>query len=224
MAVYRIAIIEDDEVIAQAEKEALEKWDYQVECITDFKNITQEVIRWKPELIVLDIKLPFYNGFYWCQQIRQVTKAPVVFVSSADDNMNIVMAMDMGGDDFIAKPFDLSVLVAKINALLRRSYAYQGQINVLEVQGLLLNLSETSMCYEGETVELSKNEFRILQILMENEGNMVTRDTIINQLWDSGEFIDDNTLSVNVTRLRKRLKSLGLDDYIKTKRGVGYRI
>lgn len=221
---YKVLIIEDDEVIAELVEEALEKWGYQAEQISDFKNITEEAARVQPDLILLDINLPFYNGFYWCREFRQFTKVPIIFLSSADDNMNIVMAMDMGGDDFIAKPFDSNVLLAKVNAMIRRSYDYQGQTNIISVKDVVLNIDDAEVVYQGKKVELTKNEYKILRLLMENRGKMVSRDAIMMHLWESEEFVDDNTLTVNITRIRKKLKNIGVDDMIKTKKGVGYLI
>lgn len=221
---YKILIIEDDEVIAELVKEALEKWGYQAGQVEDFKNITEEVAKFRPDLILLDINLPFFNGFYWCRELRQFTKVPVIFLSSADDNMNIVMAMDMGGDDFIAKPFDTNVLLAKVNAMIRRSYDYQGQTNLVSVREVVLNLDDAVVVYQGKRAELTKNEYKILKLLMENRGKMVSRDAIMTHLWENEEFVDDNTLTVNVTRIRKKLKNIGVEDMIKTKKGVGYLI
>lgn len=178
--------------------------------------------RFEPQLVLLDIVLPFYNGFYWCQEIRKLSNVPIIFLSSANDNMNIVMAMNMGGDEFIEKPFDLGVVTAKIQAVLRRVYSLQGAVNIMDYQGLLLNLGDATVTFQGEKLELTKNEFRILQILMENAEKIVSRDEIIARLWESDEFIDDNTLTVNVARLRKKLESLGAKDLIRTKKGVGY--
>lgn len=221
---YKILIIEDDEVIAELVNEALEKWGYQAGQVEDFKNITEEVAKFRPDLILLDINLPFFNGFYWCRELRQFTKVPVIFLSSADDNMNIVMAMDMGGDDFIAKPFDTNVLLAKVNAMIRRSYDYQGQTNLVSVREVVLNLDDAVVVYQGKRAELTKNEYKILKLLMENRGKMVSRDAIMTNLWENEEFVDDNTLTVNVTRIRKKLKNIGVEDMIKTKKGVGYLI
>ena len=221
---YKILIIEDDEVIAELVNEALEKWGYQAGQVEDFKNITEEVSKFRPDLILLDINLPFFNGFYWCRELRQFTKVPVIFLSSADDNMNIVMAMDMGGDDFIAKPFDTNVLLAKVNAMIRRSYDYQGQTNLVSVREVVLNLDDAVVVYQGKRAELTKNEYKILKLLMENRGKMVSRDAIMTNLWENEEFVDDNTLTVNVTRIRKKLKNIGVEDMIKTKKGVGYLI
>lgn len=221
---YRILIVEDDMTIAKALSSHLEKWDYEVCFVEDFKNVMEVFAQFSPQLVLLDIVLPFYNGFYWCQEIRKVSKVPVVFLSSANDNMNIVMAMNMGGDEFIEKPFDLNVATAKVQAVLRRAYAFQGAGNVLEYKGVLLNLNDASVSYGGERFELTKNEFRILQTLMEHTGKIVSRDELISVLWESDEFIDDNTLTVNVSRLRRKLLDAGLPDMIQTKKGIGYII
>lgn len=224
MGNYKILIIEDDRVIAESIKKHLEKWEYGVHCVTDFKEVISEVTSFKPELILLDIALPFYNGFYWCNEIRKLTKIPIIFISSADDKMNIVTAMDMGGDDFISKPFDLTVLTAKINALLRRSYSFNANVNVIEHKGVILNLSNTEISNGDKSIALTKNEFKIMQLLMENAGEMVSRDTIMIHLWDSESFIDDNTLTVNLTRIRRKLSQIGVNDYITTKKGMGYLV
>jgi DNA-binding response OmpR family regulator len=168
--------------------------------------------------------LPFFNGFHWCNEIRKISKVPVMFVSSAGDNMNIVMAMNMGGDDFIVKPFDLNVLTAKLGAMLRRAYSLQGQINEIEHNGVVLNLNDTTLNYDNKKIELTKNEYKILQLLMENISKVVSRDEIMQRLWESDQFIDDNTLTVNMTRLRKKLSEFGLENYIKTKKGLGYLV
>lgn len=221
---YKILIIEDDKTISKTLMEHLIKWEYEVNCADDFKNIKELVIQTNPHLILLDIMLPFFNGFYWCGEIRKISNAPVIFISSAADNMNIVMAMNMGGDDFIAKPFDLDVLTAKIQAVIRRTYSIQGQMNIIEHKGVILNLSDTTLTYEDKKVELTKNEYKILQLIMENIGKVVSRDKIIEKLWESESFIDDNTLTVNVTRLRKKLEDIGLSDFIKTRKGIGYLV
>lgn len=221
---FRILMIEDDNVIADKVKEHLEKWGYEVEGVTDFANVLQHFIRFEPQLVLLDIGLPFYNGYYWCGEIRRLSKVPIVFLSSASDNMNIVMAMNMGGDDFIAKPFDLEVLSAKVQAILRRTYSFQGQSSVLEYCGVILNLADMSLLYEGKKIELSRNEFRIMQVLFENPGNTVTRESIMKRLWDEECFVDDNTLTVNINRLRRVLEDGGLKDFILTKKGVGYQL
>lgn len=224
MTGYKILIVEDESAIAQTEKEHLEKWDFTVHCVKDFKKVLSEVVTFQPDLILLDIKLPYYNGFYWCSEIRKNSKVPIIFVSSADDDMNIVTAMDMGGDDFIAKPFSLPVLTAKIHAVLRRVNNAGERMNVLEHKDVRLNLSDATVMYQEQSIELTRNEFKILCLLMENAGKMVERDAIMMQLWESESFIDDNTLTVNVARIRKKLKEIGVLDYIITKKGIGYLV
>lgn len=221
---YRIFIVEDDETIAKTVKKHLESWDYEVETATDFSNVMAEFVKFDPQLVLMDIKLPYYNGYHWCAEIRKQSKVPVVFLSSQTDNMNIVMAVNMGGDDFIAKPFDLNVLTVKVQAMLRRAYDFAGSSNVLEHDGVILNLTEGTVTYRKNKTELTKNELRILQSLMENSGSIVTRDMLMTKIWESDDYIDENTLSVNVNRLRKKLAELGLEDYIVTKKGMGYRI
>ena len=221
---YKILIVEDDSVIAQALASHLSKWNYNTRCIEDFKNIIEEFDQYEPQLVLLDIMLPFFNGFHWCQEIRKVSEVPIIFLSSANDNMNIVMAMNMGGDEFIEKPFDLNVVTAKVQAILRRSYSFQGTVNVMEYHGAVLNLNDATFVKGGQKAELTKNEFRILQMLLENAGRIVSRDSIITRLWESDEFIDDNTLTVNVARLRKKLELIGLAGMIKTKKGIGYMV
>lgn len=221
---FRILIVEDDSIISEKIKGHLEKWGYEVESVRDFADVLQDFIRFDPQLVLMDIGLPFYNGYYWCGEIRKISQVPILFISSASDNMNIVMAINMGGDDFVTKPFDLEVLSAKIQAILRRTYSFQAQVSVLEYQGVILNLSDMSLLYEGNRIELSKNEFRIMQILFENAGNTVSRDDIMKRLWDNECFVDDNTLTVNVNRLRKSLEEGGLQDFIRTKKGVGYQL
>ena len=221
---YKILIIEDDSALSKIMKKHIESWNYDVKCIRNFQNIIPEFTEFDPHLVLLDIMLPFFNGYHWCTELRKISNIPIVFVSSASDNMNIVMAMNMGGDDFISKPFDLTVLTAKISALIRRSYSYAGQLNTIENNGVILNLMDGTCLYNGEKTELSKNEFQILALLMENSGSVVSRDTIMMHLWDSENFIDDNTLTVNINRIRKKLKDIGLDDFVKTKKGLGYMV
>lgn len=221
---YRILIVEDDRVIAQTLASHLCRWDYETKCVEDFKNVAKEFRQYDPQLVLLDIMLPFFNGFHWCQEIRRFSKVPIVFLSSANDNMNIVMAMNMGGDEFIEKPFDLNVVTAKVQAILRRTYSFQGTVNVMEYRGAVLNLNDATFVKGGLKTELTKNEFRILQMLLENAGRIVSRDSIITRLWESDEFIDDNTLTVNVARLRKKLELIGLAGMIKTKKGIGYMV
>lgn len=221
---YRIFLVEDDETIARLIKKHLEKWEYEVSTVQDFGNVLGEFAVCDPQLVLLDIRLPFYNGYHWCTQIRQVSKVPIIFLSSVSDNMNIVMAMNMGADDFIPKPFDLEVLTAKVQALLRRSYDFAGSSSMLEHKGMLLNLSDATLLYQEQKVELTKNELKILQTLIENKTQVVTRETLMTRLWESDMYVDENTLSVNVNRLRKKLNSIGLEDSILTKKGIGYQI
>ena len=190
---YRIFIVEDESEIAQSVQALLEQWGLQVHCATHFDDILTQFTACDPHLVLLDISLPFYNGYYWCAQIRKHSTAPIVFLSSASDSMNIVMATNMGADDFIAKPFDLTVLVAKVQALLRRTYAFQGQVSVLEHRGAILNLGDASLSYQNERIDLTKNEFKILQVLLENKGRAVSRDTLMKRLWEDDSFVDDNT-------------------------------
>ncbi len=221
---YKIMIVEDDLTIAKTLKAHLSKWDYNVFCVDDFKNIIEDFKKFEPHIVLLDIMLPFYNGFFWCSEIRKISKIPIMFISSASDNMNIVMAINMGGDDFIAKPFDLNVITAKLGALLRRSYSLHGQMNTIECNGVILNMSDASLTYEKNRIELTKNEYKILQVLMENMGAAVSRDEIMQHLWENDQFIDDNTLTVNMTRLRKKLSEISLENFIKTKKGMGYMV
>lgn len=221
---YRIMIVEDDSTITEALKRHLEGWDYETVIAEDFKNIMAEFTRVEPDLVLLDIGLPFYNGFYWCTQIRQVSDVPIIFISSASDNMNIVMAMNMGGDEFIEKPFDLHVVTAKVQALLRRTYSYRGSASLMEYKGCILNLADATVTYQDRKTDLTKNEFKIFQCLLENAGKIVTRDEIIARLWESDAFIDENTLTVNVARLRKKLAQIGLEEAVVTKKGIGYMV
>ena len=219
---YRIMIVEDDEGIANEIKAGLSAWGIEAKCVEDIKNVVSEVVNFKPHLVLLDIMLPFFNGYHWCTEIRKISKLPIIFLSSASDNMNIVMAMNMGADDFIAKPFDMTVLVAKVQAILRRTYDFSASISMIEHKGLMLNTEDGSMTYNGEKIELSKNEYRILLALMENKGKVVSRERLMERLWESDDFVDENTLTVNVNRLRKKLDLAGLKGFIATKHGVGY--
>ncbi len=219
---YRLLIVEDDQGIAEAAKEQAEMWELQVHCIRNFRNIMTEFAEFDPHIVLMDIGLPFFNGYHWCNEIRKVSKVPIIFISSASDNMNIVMAMNMGGDDFIAKPFDQSVLMAKVQAMLRRTYDFASAVPVLEHRGALLNTGDNSLTYQDEKIPLSKNEYRILLILLQNKGKVVSREKLMEQLWESDSFVDENTLSVNVNRLRKKLDASGLGEFITTKFGVGY--
>lgn len=221
---YKILIVEDDSTISDQICKYLSRWGYETACAEDFGNILPQFTAFGPQLVLLDIGLPFYNGYYWCGEIRKISQVPVMFVSSASDNMNIVMAMNMGGDDFIAKPFDLEVLLAKVQAILRRTYSFQNQSAVMEYRNVILNLADMSLLYQGTKLELSKNEFRILQLLYENAGGIVNRESIMKRLWDNECFVDDNTLTVNMNRLRRKMEEAGIRNFILTKKGVGYQL
>ncbi len=221
---YKIFIVEDDSSMAEAMRRQIASWGNEVYCARNFQNIIEEFTEFDPHLVLLDIMLPFYNGYHWCTEIRKLSNVPVIFISSASDNMNIVMAMNMGGDDFISKPFDLNVLTAKIQAVLRRSYDMGGKIPVLEHNGAILNLNDTTLSYNDKKLTLTRNDFRILQTLMQNKGKVVSRDTLMTALWEVDCYVEENTLTVNINRLRKKLESIGLDNFIKTKVGLGYII
>lgn len=221
---YKILVVEDDAVIAGEMKKHLEKWGYEVEAAQDFRDIMSLFAAFSPHLVLLDIGLPFYNGHYWCGQIRQVSQVPVIFVSSAGDNMNIVMAVNMGGDDFLVKPFGLEVLAAKVQAMLRRSYAFRGQTLLMEYDGIILDVADASLKVGEQKLDLTKNEFKILQILFENIRNTVSREQIMKRLWDNDCFVDDNTLTVNITRIRRKMEEAGIKDLIRTQKGLGYII
>ncbi len=221
---YRIFIIEDDQTLAALLQKNLELWGYQVQCAENLQHILPQFEAFQPHLVLLDIMLPFFNGYHWCTELRKISNVPVVFLSSASDNMNIIMAMNAGGDDFIEKPFDLNVLIAKVQAILRRSYHLTAQAAALECNGAVLNLNDATLTYQAQKVELTKNEFKILQVLMEHRGKIISRDTLMTRLWESDMYVEENTLTVNINRLRKKLNAIGLTDFIKTKPGSGYLI
>ncbi len=221
---YKIMIVEDDRVISSEIKKHLEQWGYDVFSVTDFRDVIADFVSFSPQLVLMDISLPFFNGYHWCTEIRKLSNVPVVFISSSSDNMNIVMAVNMGGDDFIAKPFDIDVLTAKIQALIRRTYDFSSDTSLIEAGGVILNTADTTLRYRDEKIELTKNEYRIIEVLIENKGRVVSRDTLMKRLWETDSFVDDNTLTVNMTRLRKKLEDYGLNDFIKTKKGLGYMV
>ena len=222
---YRILLVEDDETMVDILKRNLEKWGYLVHVAEDFQNVMQEFQDFEPQLVLMDISLPFYNGYYWCGEIRKVSKLPVIFLSSSGDDMNLVMAINLGADDFVAKPFRMEVLTAKIQAVLRRTYTFgTASPSVLTHKGLTLNLDTSVLSYGQEKLELGKNEFGILRTLMEHPGKIIERSVLIRNLWETESFIDDNTLTVNVTRLRRRLEDIGLKNYILTRKGMGYYV
>lgn len=221
---YNILIVEDDLSLAEAIHHQVTAWGYEASCVKDFQNVQKIFMELEPHLVLLDIMLPFYNGYYWCTEIRKISNVPIIFISSASDNMNIVTAMQMGGDDFIGKPIDLDVMTAKIGALLRRTYDMGNTIPVLEHKKAILNLNDSTLTFQNNRMELTKNEFRILQTLMEHKGKIVSRETLMTKLWQMDMYVEENTLTVNVNRLRKKLQNAGLKDFITTKVGSGYLI
>ena len=219
---YKLFIVEDDTGIACAVKELAEAWEFEVRMCEDFRNVTEEFSAFQPHIVLLDIGLPFFNGYHWCGEIRKISNVPVIFISSASDNMNIVMAMNMGADDFIAKPFDGSVLMAKVQALLRRTYDFAASAPLLSHRGAFLNTGDSTLSVGDSKIELTKNEYRILLCLLENKGKIVSREKLMERLWETDSFVDENTLTVNVNRLRKKLDGAGLENFIATRFGVGY--
>ena len=219
---YKIMIIEDDKGISEGIGNQLGLWNMDVYVVKNFRNVLNEFAEYEPHLVLMDISLPFFNGYHWCSEIRKLSKVPIIFISSAIDNMNIVMAINMGADDFISKPFDGNVLVAKIQALLRRTYDFAESSSIIEYRGAFLDTGDYSLTFNGEKIELTKNEYRILLCLMENRGKVVSREKLMERLWQTDSFVDENTLTVNVNRLRKKLENNGLTDFIITKFGVGY--
>jgi DNA-binding response OmpR family regulator len=224
MEEYRILIVEDEAGIAEAVQARMARWGLKAEIVTDFRKVMDDFERIRPHLVLMDISLPFMNGYHWCTEIRKISPVPVVFVSSASDNMNIIMAVNMGADDFIAKPFDPDVLIAKVQALLRRSYDYASAAPVLEHRGAVLNTGDNSLTWSGEKLDLSRNEYRILLTLMQEKGKIVSREKLMEALWQTDSFVDENTLTVNVGRLRRKLDAAGLKDFIVTKHGEGYLV
>ena len=220
----KIMIVEDDEVISSTLKRQLEKWNFEVYVVEDFEHVMEVFLDYQPTLVLLDISLPFYNGYHWCQEMRKVSEIPIIFISSTNENMNIVMAMNMGADDFINKPFDLNVITAKIQAMIRRTYSFSKQFHILTYKELILNLLEATVSYHDQVIELTKNELKIMQMLFEKAETYVSRDELMIELWQSDQFVDDNTLSVNMNRLRKKLDDFGLDSLIQTKKGIGYKL
>lgn len=222
---FKIMIVEDDPKIREIILENLKKWNLLGVYVECFDEVFNDFVKHKPDLVLMDINLPCFDGFYWCGKIREVSKVPIIFVSSRDTNMDVIMAVNMGGDDFVQKPFSLEVLMVKITALLRRTYAYSNiESNIIDHNGVMLNLKDYNMMYKEQKIELTKNEFNIIHILMKENGQIVSRDKIMRLLWKDESFVDDNTLTVNINRLRKKLSEVGLHDFVQTKKGQGYII
>lgn len=220
----KIFIVEDDQVIANKIKQYLGRWNYESLIVKDFQNVLSELVTFDPQLVLLDITLPFFDGYYWCSEIRKLINIPIVFISSAVDNMNILRAIELGADDYITKPFDLEILNAKIQAILRRTYDFGETSHLLEHHGLIFNSNNFTISYQDQEMELTKNEAKIFQKLMENKDSIVTRKKLMLYLWESESYIDDSALYTNINRLRKKLTQMGLRDFITTKKGEGYLI
>lgn len=221
---YKILIVEDDDTIAEGISKYLEKWNFQTKIVENFENVITDFINFSPDIILLDINLPYYDGYYYCEEIRKIAKTPIIFISSADEDMNIVMAVSVGADDFIAKPFKLVVLKAKIDAILRRTYNFNTEQQLLVYKDIVFDLNKDIVNYKGKKEELTKNESKILNLLLEHRENIVSRDLLMKELWESDSFVDENTLSVNINRLRKKLENIGIENLIITKKGKGYLI
>lgn len=224
MKPYKVLIIEDDLNAAENICKFLSDWGFQCAYLQDFQQVMADYVHFNPEIVLLDVKLPHYNGLHWCEEIRKISKVPIIFISSVSDNLNMILAMNMGGDDYVVKPFDLNYLLAKINSLLRRTYDFQGTMNVIACGDVILNLDSAKLQYQGQTVDLSRNDFLILRELMSHQGKSVSRDDLMQALWNDNTFVDDNTLSVNVARVRGKLDKIGLGDFIATKKGMGYQV
>ncbi|WP_311492641.1 response regulator transcription factor [uncultured Anaerococcus sp.] len=221
---FKIFVVDDSQIISEKLKNELEKWGFEVALVCDFEKVFDIFKSEKPDLVVMDIGLPFYDGYFWTRKIRDISNVPMIFLSSKEDTMNKIMAMEMGADDFVSKPFEMDLLLAKIKALLRRTYDYKENLSRLEIRGLILDLKSMAISFGEKSLDLSKNEFKILETLMVNKGNVVSRDKLMTSLWSTDIYIDDNTLTVNISRLRKTLAGLGVGDFIKTKQGYGYYV
>lgn len=221
---FKIFVVDDSKIISEKLKEELEKWGFEIILVNDFEKVIDIFKKENPNLVVMDIALPYYDGYFWTRKIRDLSNVPIIFLSSKEDTMNKIMAMEMGADDFVSKPFDLDLLIAKIKALLRRTYDYKDNLDRLELGGLVLDLKSMTVSFCEKSIDLSKNEFKILETLMVNKGNVVSRDKLMTSLWSTDIYIDDNTLTVNISRLRKSLAGLGVDNFIKTKQGCGYYV
>lgn len=220
---YTILIVEDDSTISSLIAQKLTQWNYQAIQVSNFQNVLTEFSTTKPHLILMDINLPFYDGFYWCTKIRELSAVPIIFISSRDTDADKIRAITQGGDDYLEKPFSTDLLVAKVQAALRRAYSYtDNTLNVLQYGNLVLHTERLQIFVDDDNIEVTPNESRILALLIRNQGKIVSRTRLIKALWDDESFVDDNTLTVNVNRLRRKLESLGLAKYIKTIKGEGY--
>lgn len=222
---YNIMLVEDDEALCAQISEGLKKWGFNGISTRNFENIIEDFNRIKPQLVIMDVNLPSFDGFHWCRKIRELSKVPVVFLSSRDTNMDIIMAVNTGADDYITKPFSMQVLIAKLQAIIRRTYDYASSgFEYMEYKGLVLNTADGTISVDNKKAELTRNEFKILTLLMNNKGRVVTRESIMQLLWDNDEYVNDNTLTANINRLRTKLADMGQADFICTKKGLGYII
>ncbi|UHR02642.1 response regulator transcription factor [Peptoniphilus sp. GNH] len=221
---FKILIVDDSKIISEKLKNELEKWGFETILTHDFEKVFDIFKIERPNLVVMDITLPYFDGYFWTRKIRDISNVPIIFLSSKEDTMNKIMAMEMGADDFVSKPFEIDLLLAKIKALLRRTYDYKENLSSLEIRGLILNLKSMTVKLGEKSLGLSKNEFKILETLMVNKGIVVSRDKLMTSLWATDIYIDDNTLTVNISRLRRSLSNLGAIDFIKTKKGLGYYV
>ena len=221
---FKIFVVDDSKIISEKLKQWLEKWGFEAILVDDFEKVIDIFKKENPDLVVMDIALPYYDGYFWTRKIRDLSNVPIIFLSSKEDTMNKIMAMEMGADDFVSKPFEMDLLIAKIKALLRRTYDYKDNLDRLELGGLVLDLKSMTVVFSNKSIDLSKNEFKILETLMVNKGKVVSREKLMTSLWSTDIYIDDNTLTVNISRLRKSLAGLGVDNFIKTKQGMGYYV
>ena len=219
----QILLVEDDQTLFQQLKKELENWDFFVYGFNDFSNVMETYHNVQPEIVIMDVQLPKYDGFYWCRQIRQVSNVPILFLSSRDNPMDQVMSMELGADDYMQKPFHTNVLIAKLQAIYRRVYQFGAEERrTLNWQDALVDLSKDSIQKGDKIIYLSKTEMIILEMLIQKQNQIVTRDTLITALWDDEAFVSDNTLTVNVNRLRKKLSEIDMETEIETKVGKGY--
>ena len=222
---YKVLIVEDDSALCTNMIKNLSRWNYDIYKIDDFENVTKEFLNIKPHLVLMDVNLPYCDGFFWCKKIREVAKTPIIFLSSRDSNMDIIMAVNQGADDYITKPFSFDLLVAKLQALLRRTYDYQNEASeTIECNGVLLDLNSGTLSYKDKKIELTKNEHKILTLLMKNKEKVVSREKLMKSLWDDDYFVNENTLTVNMNRIRNKLEDMGIKDFITTRKGEGYII
>ncbi|NFH69972.1 response regulator transcription factor [Clostridium botulinum] len=219
---YKIMIVEDDVTIRDELKNLLNRYGYEVSIIDDFSNAVNHIVESNCDLILLDVNLPVFDGYHICREVRKNLDTPIIIVTSRDNEIDELMSMNLGADDFITKPYNTQILLARISSILKRTYKKNDSSEILKYKDLILDLSNGSVSYNNKSCELTKNELKILAYLIKNQNSIVSRDILMETLWNSDIFVDDNTLSVNVTRLRKKLDDIGIKDAIETRRGLGY--